>query len=462
MMEAETGGVVFACAGVEPREGQTLVVVGSSSALGGWDASRGVTLHRVKASGFPSGVWMSFPMWHKACSELQFQFALVGPCADSVLSGSLRCDYAMTFCNSQSQVDGGQRSSEATLTSLTACPSAAASTDGRSEDCCGCVWEPLRGEARQVEVVDGGLALFGGRWGDVETQVTPLTWDDIVLAQQQLEQDTLPSVSSEFETERERRGEIGASSEDEVIVSDGYVTAEAHCASFGASTTVLSSSPRIRDTSQREGGKGTEGGEGILVPENEADFLNHRSMTAESGEKGGESDGGGVPSPSDNGDILMPSAASSERHGLSVSDCDSGTSVSVFVERGRDEELRMRRGRGRGHDDSDEPSRSSLKRRCEEGGEGLLGGKNEASVECLGGGHLSVSGPFLLVVESGCLSVSREEQVEGQSQLVSAVCEGPKRRRLSSPSAAVSESHNGQIDRRGGKGKETDRKGDGV
>eukprot|EP00820_Chromera_velia_P007093 Cvel_19500.t1-p1 / transcript=Cvel_19500.t1 / gene=Cvel_19500 / organism=Chromera_velia_CCMP2878 / gene_product=hypothetical protein / transcript_product=hypothetical protein / location=Cvel_scaffold1687:1-604(-) / protein_length=156 / sequence_SO=supercontig / SO=protein_coding / is_pseudo=false len=78
MIEAETGCVLFACSGVEPREGQTLVVVGNSSELGGWDASRGAPLHRVKNPAF-AGLWMCFPMLHSARSHVRFQFALVGP-----------------------------------------------------------------------------------------------------------------------------------------------------------------------------------------------------------------------------------------------------------------------------------------------------------------------------------------------------------------------------------------------
>uniref|UniRef100_A0A0G4G6J7 CBM20 domain-containing protein n=1 Tax=Chromera velia CCMP2878 TaxID=1169474 RepID=A0A0G4G6J7_9ALVE len=195
MIEAETGVVLFACSGVEPREGQTLVVVGSSSELGGWDASRGITLHRVKNPAFP-GVWMTFPMRHSAGSQVRFQFALVGPVSDTLQS--------MTFDNGGLVVDGVKTSSAVSST-LSATP-----IDGRNQECCGCVWgEPLGCGPREVEVVCGGYALFGGRWGNGETQVTPLRLEDMALAQQQLEQEYPASVSSQLETERDREGGRG-------------------------------------------------------------------------------------------------------------------------------------------------------------------------------------------------------------------------------------------------------------
>uniref|UniRef100_A0A0G4FXR8 CBM20 domain-containing protein n=1 Tax=Chromera velia CCMP2878 TaxID=1169474 RepID=A0A0G4FXR8_9ALVE len=181
MVEAETGVVLFACTEVEPREGQTLVVVGCSSEIGGWDVSRSIALHRVKNPAFP-GVWMSFPMSHSVCSQVQFWFALV-----------------------DSQIDGchGCQTSSAVVSAL----SAASPTGDRSQDCRGCVWEPLGCGLREVEVVDGGFVLFGGGWGEGGTQVTPLTWADMVHAQQELEQHSLPYVPSELDTEKEQAEE---------------------------------------------------------------------------------------------------------------------------------------------------------------------------------------------------------------------------------------------------------------
>uniref|UniRef100_A0A0G4GJD3 CBM20 domain-containing protein n=1 Tax=Chromera velia CCMP2878 TaxID=1169474 RepID=A0A0G4GJD3_9ALVE len=200
MVEAETGVVLFACTGVEPREGQTLVVVGSSSELGGWDVSRGITLHRVKNPAF-SDVWMSFPLSHKACSHLQFQFALVASDTD-ILESDSSARGGMRLVDSGSPIEGGQNSS--TVTSVL---SAASPTDGRRQDCCGWVWEPFGCGLRDVEVVGGGFVLFGGRWGEGGTQVTPLTWEDMVSAQQELEQHSLPYVPSELDSEKEQEEE---------------------------------------------------------------------------------------------------------------------------------------------------------------------------------------------------------------------------------------------------------------
>uniref|UniRef100_A0A0G4HDW2 Uncharacterized protein n=1 Tax=Chromera velia CCMP2878 TaxID=1169474 RepID=A0A0G4HDW2_9ALVE len=139
---------------------------------------------------------MSFPRCHSACSQVQFQFALIAPVADTLQS--------MTFDNGGLVVDGVKTSS-AVSSALSAAP-----VDGRNQDCCGCVGgEPLGRGPREVEVVGGGYALFGGRWGNGETQVTPLRLEDMVLAQQQLEQEYSTSVSSELESERDREGERG-------------------------------------------------------------------------------------------------------------------------------------------------------------------------------------------------------------------------------------------------------------
>uniref|UniRef100_A0A0G4HXU6 CBM20 domain-containing protein n=1 Tax=Chromera velia CCMP2878 TaxID=1169474 RepID=A0A0G4HXU6_9ALVE len=242
-MEAETGGgVLFACSGAEPRKGQTLVVVGSSSELGGWEAGRGITLHRVKNPAFP-GVWMSFPMRHSACFQVQFQFALVGPHTDTVALHSSVWS-SRTLVDGGSLIDGGCQN----FSAVTSATSAAALTNGAGRDCCGCVCEPLGPGPREVEVVGGGFVLFGGRWGNGETQVTPLALKDMVLAKQQLEPDTLPSVSSEFHIERGREGgetrgggSFGGLPEGEMMLSD--VSAESGSASVSVAVPPTGPSP---------------------------------------------------------------------------------------------------------------------------------------------------------------------------------------------------------------------------
>eukprot|EP00820_Chromera_velia_P023662 Cvel_32204.t1-p1 / transcript=Cvel_32204.t1 / gene=Cvel_32204 / organism=Chromera_velia_CCMP2878 / gene_product=hypothetical protein / transcript_product=hypothetical protein / location=Cvel_scaffold4955:5714-6636(+) / protein_length=307 / sequence_SO=supercontig / SO=protein_coding / is_pseudo=false len=300
-MKTETGGgVIFACTGVEPREGQTLVVVGSSSELGGWDVSRGITLHRVKnpASAFPS-VWMSLPMFHSASSQVQLQFALVGPSASFSSVG-----VSTTLADSGCLIDPRQNSSRV-IPAL----SAASPADGRSQNCCGCVWEPLGCGVREVEVVDDGLVLFSGRWGEGGTQVTPLTWDDMVLAQQQLEQDSLPSVSGN-EKEKERgetegsfegiqKGEasgdesFGGPPEGDMMVA--VPTAET--VSFPVSSVPSALSPSSPAFASSQRGGGNRGGQrrGFSQPvQCEAEFLARRSSLRASGRQGVGGGGGEV------------------------------------------------------------------------------------------------------------------------------------------------------------------------
>uniref|UniRef100_A0A0G4I141 CBM20 domain-containing protein n=1 Tax=Chromera velia CCMP2878 TaxID=1169474 RepID=A0A0G4I141_9ALVE len=417
-MEAETGGgVVFACSGVEPREGQTLVVVGSSSELGGWDASCSVTLHRVKNPAFP-GVWMSFPMFHSACSQVQFQFALVA----SSLSGGVR------LTGGGSVIDGVQNSSAVT----SAFRLAATPTDSRSQDGCGCLWEPLGCGTREVEVVDGGFVLFGGRWGEGETQVTPLTVKDMVLAQQQLEEDTRESVSSESNREREREGVgEGRGEGANLRASSGgeESTAGSERVRVCAPSVVASDSSSIHVLSEGEGGRGRESetdlpNRGIHLSRQEGECVGGVSLRVEPVGVGGV----GVAAPSsENATILKASADSAE--------CDAvcETSVCVKVQRRRDEVNQM--GVRRGHDSEDASRLAPFDIGRKGGGVGgeeggaVLGSKTAESVNGLVGVYDSVSGPGLLVGERQQMvsiegGVFRGLQREGQSLCVSAACEG--------------------------------------
>eukprot|EP00820_Chromera_velia_P023005 Cvel_31545.t1-p1 / transcript=Cvel_31545.t1 / gene=Cvel_31545 / organism=Chromera_velia_CCMP2878 / gene_product=Zinc finger protein 420, putative / transcript_product=Zinc finger protein 420, putative / location=Cvel_scaffold4718:2360-4853(+) / protein_length=779 / sequence_SO=supercontig / SO=protein_coding / is_pseudo=false len=421
-MKTETGGgVIFACSGVEPREGQTPVVVGSSSELGGWDASRGITLHRVKNPAFP-GVWMSLPMFHSA----------------SCLPSS---DRAPAF--------------------LTSALAAAAPTDGRSQDCCGFVWEPLGCGVREVGVVDGGLVLFGGRWGERETQVTPLTWDDMVLAQQHLKEDALPSVSPDFDTEKEKeRGDMmeGEGEEGDMMDFDTekqkekekedppegdmmVAVATAETVSLSVSSVPSALSPSSPTFASLQGRRGKKGGQrrGFSQPVHcEAEFP---AVLAPASENAGSS---------------MLSADSAPFDGLSVCGGRPETSVSVSV-RKRGNEVMEGANIDRFSYQALRFAPAVLKRREGVGGEkgDLLRGKTAESVNGLTGGYDSVSVPGLLVRESEL--ACRDPLTEEQS--VSVGCEGPKRRRLSSPSAPVSESQSGRGGGRAGKGQEPPERG---
>uniref|UniRef100_A0A0G4F5F9 CBM20 domain-containing protein n=1 Tax=Chromera velia CCMP2878 TaxID=1169474 RepID=A0A0G4F5F9_9ALVE len=281
-----------------------LVVVGSSSELGEWDASRGITLHRVKNPAFP-GVWMSFPLSHKACSQLQFQFALI-----------------------DSQIDGfhGCQNSSAVTSVL----SAASSTDGQSQGCRGCVWgEPLGCGLREVEVVDGMFVLFGGRWGEGGTQVTPLTWEDMVSAQQEVEQHSLPYVPSELDSEKEQEEE-GETKEWGTLkgLPAAIESAPLSVSALPPGLRLSSSSPTFasRDMTQRV--------------QSEADLSRptDRVTISEHCQQGG---GGG-------GGILVASPNS-----VAVSSCHPQTcmSVAVFLQKGQSE-VRGERRRDGGSDQS--------------------------------------------------------------------------------------------------------------
>uniref|UniRef100_A0A0G4FEB1 CBM20 domain-containing protein n=1 Tax=Chromera velia CCMP2878 TaxID=1169474 RepID=A0A0G4FEB1_9ALVE len=405
-MEAETGGgVLFACSGVEPREGQTLVVVGSSSELGGWDASRGITLHRVKNPAFP-GVWMSFPMHHSACSQVQFQFALVGPHTDTVALHSSVWSGA-TLVDGGSLIDGGCENSSA----VTSATSAAALTNGGGRDCCGCVCEPLGCGLRKVEVVDGGFVLFGGRWGNGETQVTPLALKDMVLAKQQLEQDTLPSVTSKSHIEREREGgeprgggSFGGPPEGDMMLSD--VAAESGSASVSVAAPPTAPSPASERACGQWKGKGCGMAQHV---QSEAEFPARRGRAS-------------VEEGTENADTLMASADCSGECGVSVSVGHPETSVPMCVQRRGEGGKGMRRG----YEWCNEALRfapAALRHGWGVGGEEggvLLGGKTAESVNGLVGVRNSISPRDLVGVS------------------VSSVCEGSKRRRLSSLSATVS------------------------
>uniref|UniRef100_A0A0G4FHB0 CBM20 domain-containing protein n=1 Tax=Chromera velia CCMP2878 TaxID=1169474 RepID=A0A0G4FHB0_9ALVE len=420
-MEASVGGgVLFACTGVEPQEGQMLVVVGSSSELGEWDASRGIALYRVKNPAF-SGVWMSFPMHHSTCSQVQFQFVLVE-------SGSSPCE-AMPLS------DHGLAQWSQSSVQVTSALSTAASPNSRSQDCFGCVWEPLGCGPREVEVVNGGFALFGGRWGERETQVTPLAQEDMVSAQQHFEvsEHPPPSVSSDFvpETGREKkRGgmhggkSLGGPLEGHCVVRDVPVESDSASLSISALPSVHLSS------SHTDSGKGKEkGGEAGPYVQFEDDLLIHRGRV--SSQHGYEI-----------ANTLLPSAMSAESEGVSVSRGRLETSADVCM---------RRQGGGvnglkRGYEDSDchEALRfapASLRNRWGVGREegDLLGGagKNAGCVYGVTGGCDVVPGSGLLVGESE--SIFQQLSVEGQSLYSSAGCGGSKRRRVSSLSASVSE-----------------------
>uniref|UniRef100_A0A0G4GGX2 CBM20 domain-containing protein n=1 Tax=Chromera velia CCMP2878 TaxID=1169474 RepID=A0A0G4GGX2_9ALVE len=382
MIEAETGVVLFACSSVEPREGQTLVVVGSSSELGGWDASRGITLHRVKNPAFP-GVWMSFPMCHSACSEVRFQFALVGPVADTE---SLQ---SMTFENGGLVVDG-VRTSSAVSSAVSAAP-----VDGRNQDCCGCVWgEPLGCGPREVEVVDGGFVLFGGRWGEGGTQVTPLALKDMVLAQQQLdiEHDTFPSVSSEFNTERNGKGERGEMRREGnfgVPAAGDLMVDETSPSAASVVRSVSSPFPSCV-SSERVGGKGKQRGH--------CDEVSASRSKETEGRGGRDGDGEG----SVGGEFCVATVVGTQKEGPAW---ERAGVLSLSTE-----------------------------------------GKSDEGESGLAGGGAAVFDRGLVVGQRQ--AVSRELSPEGHDAPVCAVREGPKRRRLSSLSVAVSESH---LDGRGGK-----------
>uniref|UniRef100_A0A0G4F864 CBM20 domain-containing protein n=1 Tax=Chromera velia CCMP2878 TaxID=1169474 RepID=A0A0G4F864_9ALVE len=417
-MEAETGVVLFACSGVEPREGQTLVVVGSSSELGGWDASRGITLHRVKNPAFP-GVWMSFPIRHSACSEARFQFALVTP---SAVTESLE---SRTFDDRRLVVDGLKSSSAVISTISTAAPS-----HSRSQDCCWCVWgEPLGCVPREVEVVAGGYALFGGRWGDGDTQVTPLRLEDMVLAQQQLEKDTPPSDSSKFETDKENEwegkgagggGNFRGLSEGDLMVSDVS----------GKTDSALSESSPICTSPQRAGESGKEEGceSAVQVDDEFSARKSHVSQQTVVGV--------GVAPASENADILMVCGHGAECDSVCVpAGYNHLKTDSAILQRGGGELRGVRGGVGFRF------APAALNRRKNErvnGGQGLSGGKAAET-----GGAVN-----LLAGRVGkSRSVSRESLPERKCP--SAVCDGPKRRRLSSLSVAVSESQSDMSLRRG-------------
>uniref|UniRef100_A0A0G4IF12 Uncharacterized protein n=1 Tax=Chromera velia CCMP2878 TaxID=1169474 RepID=A0A0G4IF12_9ALVE len=393
MVETARGGVVlFACTGVEPREGQRLIVVGSSSELGEGNASRGIPLHRVKNPAFP-GVWMSFPMRHSACSHLRFQFALASPGADTLEWSVSACGGA----NSGATLTDAHQQSSAVASSLTP---EAAPTYNRSEDCCGCVWEPLGCGVREVGVVDGGLVLFGGRWGERETQVTPLTWEDIVLAQQQLEEETSPAVSSELDTEKESEQEGRQGSENK-------------------SVTAISQSSSMCASSKREGGKGEEKGCGVAA-QSEGDFAVSR---------GGQEGGGRVRL--QQVDIDMSLYDSAETEGISLSGGHVKTSLSpVLQKKKRGNEVMGERERDEKSDQVLRFGPAALNERgWVRGEEGdRLGGKGAESVNGLRG--------------TGCpgLFLGESRGAEGEPLCPSAVCEGPKRRRLSLISPAVSDS----------------------
>uniref|UniRef100_A0A0G4G004 Uncharacterized protein n=1 Tax=Chromera velia CCMP2878 TaxID=1169474 RepID=A0A0G4G004_9ALVE len=342
----------------------------------------------------------------------------------------------MTFDDRRLVVDG-LKSSSAGISTI----SAAAPSHSRSQDCCWSVWgEPLGCGPRKVEVVGGGYALFGGRWGVGDIQVTPLRLEDMVLAQQQLEQDTASSVSSKFETDKENEWEkegsiagekFGGPHEGDSTVSD---------VSLFASGNVLSAAPSTGTWAERVGGEEREKRkEGDIQPETEP--AERRSRTSgQQGDGGGqdslretsEAAGGrvGVAPASETARILMASADSAESNGGSVPWGHSETFASVHLQRRGDDVM----GGGKGHGSSDQKIRfapAALKRRE---GVGVLGGKSAESLN----GLMGRGGPCLIVGESR--SVFRELQTEGGSVCPSAVCEGPKRRRLSSLSVAVSES----------------------
>eukprot|EP00820_Chromera_velia_P027474 Cvel_11029.t1-p1 / transcript=Cvel_11029.t1 / gene=Cvel_11029 / organism=Chromera_velia_CCMP2878 / gene_product=Zinc finger protein 283, putative / transcript_product=Zinc finger protein 283, putative / location=Cvel_scaffold680:33973-36123(-) / protein_length=717 / sequence_SO=supercontig / SO=protein_coding / is_pseudo=false len=355
----------------------------------------------------------------------------------------------MTFDDRRLVVDG-PKSSSAVISTI----SAAAPSHSRNQDCCWCVWgEPLGCGPREVEVVRGGYALFGGRWGDGDTQVTPLRLEDMVLAEQQLEpeQDTPPSVSSKFETDKENEWEKAGSIAGEKFGGPhegGFTVSDV---SLSASGNVLSAAPSTGTWAERVGGEEREKGrETDIQPETELAERRSRA-SGQQGDGGGreslreisEAAGGrvGVVTASETAHILMASADSAESDGGSVPWGHYETFASVHLQRRGSDVM----GGERVHDISDQTIRfapAALKRREGMRGEGVgvLRGKSAESVKGLTGRR----GPCLIVGENRS---SCEMQTQGAFLSPSTVCEGPKRRRLSSLSVAVSKS---QSDRRGG------------
>uniref|UniRef100_A0A0G4F620 Uncharacterized protein n=1 Tax=Chromera velia CCMP2878 TaxID=1169474 RepID=A0A0G4F620_9ALVE len=326
---------------------------------------------------------MSFPLSHKACSQLQFQFALV-----------------------DSQIDGchGCQNSSAVTSAL----SAASPTDGRSQDCRGCVWgEPLGCGLREVEVVGGGFVLFGGRWGEGGTQVTPLTWEDMVSAQQELEQHSLPYVPSELDSEKEQEGE-GGETKDWGTLEGAPAEIESAPLSVSALPPGLSSSSPTfasHDMTQRV--------------QSEADLSRPTDRVTVTGKQ----TGGG-------GGILVVSPASA-----AGSSCHPPASVSaaVFLQKGQSEVRGERRGDG-GSDQSFRFAPAALMKGSGGKRADVFGGEIEETVSGGMGEGDPVSNPSQRVRESQC--VLQETPTEGDG--VSAVCEGLKRRRLSSLSVSIS------------------------
>uniref|UniRef100_A0A0G4H5F4 CBM20 domain-containing protein n=1 Tax=Chromera velia CCMP2878 TaxID=1169474 RepID=A0A0G4H5F4_9ALVE len=406
MVEAETGVVLFACTGVEPREGQTLVVVGNSSELGGWDVSRGVTLHRVKNPAF-SDVWMSFPLSHKACSQLRFQFALVASDTD-ILESDSSARGGMRLVDSGSPIEGGQNSS--TVTSVL---SAASPIHGPRQDSCGWVWEPFGCGPRDVEVVGGGFVLFGGRWREGGTQVTPLTWEDMVEALQELEQDSLSPISSEFDREKEKergRGTLGGPPEDSGMVGDVAAETESvplFVSALPSALSLPSPTSSCHQTTQRV--------------QSETDFSRPADRVTVSGQQG--SGGGGV---------LVVSSDSA-----AGSSCHSPTSVSpaVFLQKGQSEVGGGRRGDG-GSDQFFGFAPVGLMKGAGGKGADALGGKNEEILTGIKGEGDPVPSPS---------QTGRKSQCAFQEPPASVVCEGPNHCRFSSlpVSVSASQSENG-------------------
>uniref|UniRef100_A0A0G4HDD6 CR-type domain-containing protein n=1 Tax=Chromera velia CCMP2878 TaxID=1169474 RepID=A0A0G4HDD6_9ALVE len=278
----------------------------------------------------------------------------------------------------------------------------------------------------------------------------------MVLAQQQLEQDTPPSVSSKFETDKENewekegsiaREKFGGPHEGDFTVSD---------VSLSASVNVLSSAPSTGIWAERVSGEETlreKGKETLSDIQPETELAERRSRASgQQGNSGGrvslreisEAAGGrvGVVPASETAHILMASADSAESNGGSVPWGHSETFASVHLQRRGDDVM----GRERVHGISNQTIRfasASLKTREGMRGEGVgvLGGKSAESVNGLTGRR----GPCLIV---------------GENRLsCEIVCEGPKRRRLSSLSVPASES---QSDRRGGEEAVVTGRGDAV
>uniref|UniRef100_A0A0G4GKP8 CR-type domain-containing protein n=1 Tax=Chromera velia CCMP2878 TaxID=1169474 RepID=A0A0G4GKP8_9ALVE len=245
----------------------------------------------------------------------------------------------------------------------------------------------------------------------------------MVLAQQQLEQDTLPSVSSEMDGEGDRQAERGEMSEGGGFGGppEGGLSVRESDTSLSAPAVVLSSSSLTCVSSGKEGGEGKQRGHEMDVqPEG---VLTHRISTAD----GRQSEGGGRVSLRESGraTVGVVGVAPASKNILVA----SAQSDSLYVSTGQSVSVNGVMGEKKGHDHFDD-ERCKFAPVCVDGQRGVGVLRGRSALTCGG-----VSVPVV------------HQSVLGQRDHQSSVCEGPKRRHLSSPSCAVSESC---TERRGG------------